>query len=48
MEIQDNETIQATLCLMNELAQRRASGETEGWLSSDDIKAHFHAKVHEE
>ena len=34
--------------LMNELAKGRHSGETEGWLTTDDMRAHFRAKANEE
>lgn len=30
--------------LMNELAKGRKSGEEKGWLSSDDVRAHFRAE----
>ena len=48
VDIQDYEKAQATLRLMNELAQGRTSGETEGGLSSEDIRAHFRTRAHEE
>ena len=48
VDIQDYENAQATLRLMNELAQGRAVGETEGWLSSEDIKVHFSKQTNEE
>ena len=38
------EEMKATLTLMNELAIGRKSGEEKGWLSSDDVRAHFKAK----
>lgn len=44
MDIQDYEKMQATLRLMNELTKGRTAGETEGWLSSDEVKAHLRAK----
>lgn len=48
MDIQDYEKTQATLRLMHELAKGRRSGETEGWLSPEDMRAHFRAKADEE
>lgn len=41
VDMQDYETAQATLRLMNELAKGRKSGENEGWLTSEDMRAHF-------
>ena len=48
VDMQDYEKTQATLKLMNELAKGRRSGETEGWLMPDDLRAHFRARAHEE
>ena len=48
LDIQDYEKTQATLRLMNELARGRRSGEGEGWLSPDDLRAHFRARADEE
>lgn len=48
LDIQDYENTQATLRLMNELAKGRRSGEQEGWISSDDMRAHFRARADEE
>ena len=48
IDMQDYEKIQATLRLMNELAKGRRSGEQEGWISSDDMRAHFRARADEE
>lgn len=45
MDIQDYEKTQVTLHLMNELAQGRKSGEQEGWLGPEDVKAYFHTKT---
>lgn len=36
---------QATLQLMSELAKGRRSGETEGWLTPEEIRAHFCADL---
>ena len=45
LDMQDYETMQATICLMNELAQGRRSGETEGWMSPEEMRAHFRNKA---
>ena len=41
VDMQDFEKMQATIALMNELARGKNSGEEKGWLSADDVKAHF-------
>ena len=41
VDMQDYEKIQATLRLMNELAKGRRSGETEGWLTLEEVEAHL-------
>lgn len=38
IDIREYEAIQATLKLMNELAKGRKSGETEGWLTIDEVE----------
>ena len=48
VDIQDYEKAQATLKLMSELAKGRRSGETEGYLSPEDMRAHFRARANEE
>ena len=48
VDMQDSETAQATIRLMNELAKGRESGETEGWLSAEDLRAHFRGRANEE
>ena len=48
IDMQDYEKTQATLRLMNELAKGRQSGEQEGWISPDDMRAHFRARADEE
>ena len=48
VDIQDYEKAQATLKLMSELAKGRRSGETEGYLTPEDMRAHFHARANEE
>ena len=41
VDMQDYEKTQATLRLMNELAKGRRSGETEGWLTPEEVEAHL-------
>lgn len=48
LDMQDYEKTQATLRLMRELAKGRQSGETEGWLSLEEMREHFRAKADEE
>lgn len=48
VDMQDYEETQATLRLMSELEKGRRSGEREGWLSADDVRAHFRARANEE
>lgn len=48
VDMQDYEKTQAALRLLGELAQGRHSGETEGWLTPEDIRAHFEARANEE
>ena len=47
VDMQDYERTQATIRLMNELAKGRHSGEAEGWLTPDDMRAHFRARANE-
>ena len=47
IDIQEYEKTKATLTLMDELAKGKKSGEENGWLSADDVRAHFRTKVHE-
>lgn len=47
LDMQDFEKTQATLKLLNELEKGRKSGETEGWLSPEEVRAHFRAKADE-
>ena len=44
VDMQDYERAQATIRLMNELAKGRHSGETEGWLTPDEVRAHLKRK----
>jgi len=48
VDMQDYEKTQATIRLLNDLAQGRKSGEQEGWLKSEDMRAHFRARADEE
>lgn len=47
LDIQDYEKTQAALRLMGELMKGRKSGETEGWLTPDEMRAHFRTKSNE-
>ena len=44
-EQEDYEKTKAALCLMCELDKGRKSGEEKGWLSEDDVRAHFRSKA---
>lgn len=48
VDIKDYEKTQATLRLMRELEKGRRSGETEGWLTPEEVRAHFRARANEE
>lgn len=48
IDIQDYEKTQATLRLMNELARGRRSGEQEGWISPEELRARFKNRANEE
>ncbi len=48
VDMRDYEKTLASLRLMNELAKGRRSGETEGYLTPEEMRAHFRAKSHEE
>lgn len=48
LDIRDYEKTQARLKLMSELARGRKSGETEGWLTLEDMQAHFEERANEE
>lgn len=45
VDIREYEKTQAMLHLVNELTKGKKSGEEEGWLSPDDVKAHFAEKA---
>jgi prevent-host-death family protein len=44
VDMQDYERTAATMHLMSELERGRRSGEEEGWVTADDVRAHFAAK----
>lgn len=44
VDINDYEKAQATIKLLGELNKGRKSGEEKGWLSHEDVKAHFKEK----
>ena len=46
-DIRDYERTLATLRLMDELEKGRRSGEEHGWLTPEEMRAHFRAKAHE-
>ena len=48
LDLYDYEKTQATLRLLNELEKGRRSGEEKGWLTSEDLRAHFEARANEE
>ena len=41
LDIKDYERTQASMRLMKELEKGRISGETEGWLSLEDVEKHL-------
>lgn len=47
VELRDYEKAQATIRLMSEIAKGRRSGEEEGWLSVEEVRAHFCARANE-
>ncbi len=48
LDMKDYERTQALLRLMSELEKGRRSGEEEGWLTPEDVRAHFRARANEE
>ena len=48
VDMHDYEKTQATLRLMAELAKGRKSGEEKGWLTPEEVRAHFRARADEE
>ena len=47
MDMYEYKKAQATIQLMNELEKGRKSAETEGLLSTEDVRAHFRARKNE-
>ena len=47
VDLAEYEKTQAMLTLMGELSKGKASGEEKGWLSPDDVTAHFRARADE-
>ena len=47
VDIQDYEKSRATIALLGELAKGKKSGEEKGWLSSEDVRAHFRSRKNE-
>ena len=41
LDIRDYERMQATIRLMNDLVKGRRSGETEGWLTLEEVEEHL-------
>ena len=48
VDMHDYEKTQATLRLMAELAKGRKSGEEKGWLTPEEVRAHFRTRADEE
>ena len=48
LDIQDYERTQAALRLLEELEHGRQRGETEGWLDSETVRAHFRMRKNHE
>jgi len=47
VDIRDYEKDQAIKALMTELEKGKQAGETQGWLSAKDVRAHFEEKSHD-
>lgn len=47
VDIEEYEKTQATIRLMSELAKGEKSGREQGWISEEDVQAHFTEKAHE-
>jgi prevent-host-death family protein len=48
VDIRDYEKDQATKTLKTELAKGKQTGEAQGWLTAQDVRAHFEGKAHDE
>lgn len=46
-EYREYERLQAISTLMIELEKGNRSGEEDGWISAEDVRAHFEARAHE-
>jgi len=46
IDIRDYERDQAKKTLMTELEKGRKAGETQGWLSAQEVRAHFGKAIH--
>ena len=47
VDIEDYEKTQATIKLLGELAIGRKSGEENGWISDEAVRAHFKERINE-
>ncbi len=47
VDIQDYEKSRATIALLDELAKGKKAGEEKGWLSAEDVRAHFRSRKNE-
>ena len=47
LDIRDYDRLVATRTLSRELAKGRGAGESEGWISADDIRDHFEGRATE-
>ena len=45
VDMREYERTNATLHLMGELEKGRRSGEEQGWLSPEQVRAHFHERL---
>lgn len=48
LDMQEYEKMQATLKLLGELAVGKKSGEEQGWLSPEELRAHFQERMQHE
>lgn len=48
VDINDYERAKATETLLEELTKGQKSGEENGWLTSDHVRAHFQTRLNEE
>lgn len=45
LDMADYEKLQASIWLMNELEKGRRSGEEKGWLTEEEVRAHFEKRA---